>query len=137
MKTTIVRRFDNYIPANMILQRLQNEGIQCFLLDEMTVTIVPFYGQAAGGIKLAVAGNDVERAMELLADFDEDYRQSATCPKCGAQEISLVLKDEPSNILTAVVTWLFGSYSAAKKIYECDNCKYRMEDLPLNVEEYN
>ena len=137
MKTTVVRRFDNYIPANIILQRLQNEGIHCFLLDEFTVTIVPFYGQAAGGIKLAVAGNDVERATELLAAFDEDYRQSATCPKCGAQQISLVLKDEPANILTALVTWAFGSYSAAEKIYECDNCKYQMEDLPLNQEEYN
>ncbi len=137
MKTTIVRRFDNYIPANIILQRLQNEGIQCFLQDEMTVTIVPLYGQAAGGIKLAVAGNDVERAMELLASFDEDYRLSATCPKCGAQQINLVIKQEPSNILTAIVTWAFGSYSAAKKIYECDNCKHQMEDLPLNKEEYN
>ncbi len=137
MKTTIVRRFDNYIPANIILQRLQNEGIQCFLLDEMTVTIVPFYGQAAGGIKLAVAGNDVNRAVELLAAFDEDYRQSVTCPKCGAKQISLVLKQEPANILTAILTWGFGSYSAAKKIYECDNCKYQMEELPLNAEENN
>lgn len=137
MKTTVVRRFDNYIPANIILQRLQNEGIQCFLQDEMTLTIVPLYGLAAGGIKLAVAGNDVERAVELLAAFDEDYRLAATCPKCGANEINLVTKQEPGNILKAIVTWAFGSYSAAEKIYECDNCKYQMENLPLNKEEYN
>lgn len=137
MKTVVIRRFENYIKANIILQRLQNEGVSCFLQDEFTNTILPLYGNAVDGIKLAIPETEWDRTEALLAQFDEEYRLAATCPKCGANDISLVFKNEPGNYITAIVTWFFGSYSVGKKIYVCNNCSHQMEELPMPNESFN
>jgi hypothetical protein len=61
-----VRSYDNYIYAHIVLSMLQDSGINCHLKDEYTVTIDPFLSPALGGIKLMVAGPQLERALELL-----------------------------------------------------------------------
>jgi hypothetical protein len=45
---------------------LQDSGINCHLKDEYTITIDPLLSPALGGIKLMVAGSQLERALELL-----------------------------------------------------------------------
>jgi hypothetical protein len=45
---------------------LQDAGINCHLKDEYTITIDPLLSPALGGIKLMVAGSQLERALELL-----------------------------------------------------------------------
>jgi len=63
-----VRSYDNYIYAHIVLSMLQNAGINCHLKDEYTITIDPLLSPALGGIKLMVAGSQLERALELLAE---------------------------------------------------------------------
>ena len=63
-----VRSYDNYIYANIVLSMLQDSGINCHLKDEYTITIDPLLSPALGGIKLMVAGSQLERALELLAE---------------------------------------------------------------------
>jgi len=46
--------------------RLKEEFINCYLQDENTVTIDPLLSNAIGGIKLMVAEQQAERAMEIL-----------------------------------------------------------------------
>lgn len=46
MNFIMVSSFDNYIDANIILGKLQHEGITCFLRDEYTVTIDPILTNA-------------------------------------------------------------------------------------------
>lgn len=60
--------------AHIVLGRLQNEFISCYLQDELTHTLVPFLSSSFGGIKLMVATEHVERALMVL----EEYDQSAT-----------------------------------------------------------
>ena len=62
-----IRSFDNYISAHIVMSMLQDDGINCHLKDEYTLTIDPFLSPALGGIKLMVADSQVERALELLA----------------------------------------------------------------------
>jgi hypothetical protein len=62
--------FDNYIPAHIALGRLKEEFINCHLQDEYSVTIDPFLSNAIGGIKLMVAENQIERAREILQNYD-------------------------------------------------------------------
>ena len=62
--------FDNYIPAHIALGKLQNEYINCYLQDENSVTIDPFLSNAIGGIKLMVAEAQIERAKEILKNYD-------------------------------------------------------------------
>ena len=66
--------FDDYIEANIILGRLQNEGISCWLKDENSATITPFISNAIDGIKLMVPESQVVRAKELLALFKKNTR---------------------------------------------------------------
>ncbi|MEJ0106473.1 MAG: DUF2007 domain-containing protein [Bacteroidota bacterium] len=62
----ILMTFDNYIPAHIALGRLKEEFINCYLQDEYTVTIDPLLSNAIGGIKLMVAEQQAERALEIL-----------------------------------------------------------------------
>jgi DNA-directed RNA polymerase subunit M/transcription elongation factor TFIIS len=130
-----IRTFQNYFTAHIFLTRMKSAGIQCFLKDEFTVTVDPILSNAVGGIKLVVRKEDEAAANNLLNEFDEAYRQSAVCPKCGNKTIELVPKQTTANIATAILTWLFGSYAiSVKNVYQCSSCKYESENLTENFE---
>jgi DNA-directed RNA polymerase subunit RPC12/RpoP len=129
-----IRTFQNYFTAHILLTKLRSAGIECYLRDEFTVTVDPFLSNAVGGIKLVVKKDMEYRASKMLQQFDEDYRQSAVCPKCGSKTIELVPVRTTKNLLTALLTWIFGNYAiSAKNIYQCSTCKYESETLPENL----
>jgi putative signal transducing protein len=64
-----IQSFDNYIEANIICARLEQEGISCWLQHETLATTAPFLANALGGIKLMVAELQIDRALELLSIF--------------------------------------------------------------------
>ena len=66
MNFVLVQSYDNYIPAHIALGRLREEFINCYLQDEYTVTIDPLISNAIGGIKLMVAEEQAQRAIDLL-----------------------------------------------------------------------
>ena len=66
-----IQSFDDYIEANIICARLEQEGISCWLQNETLVTTAPFLANSVGGIKLMVAESQVDRAMELLSIFKQ------------------------------------------------------------------
>jgi hypothetical protein len=85
---------DNYITVltfsypneiAIIRGRLESEGIECFVQDELTVQVNPFYSNAIGGIKLQVKESDLKQTVEILKEGgylkDEDLQQS---PGSGA-----------------------------------------------------
>jgi len=49
--------------------RLEVEGIQCFVLDELTVQAINFYSNAIDGVKLQVLEDQVELAHEILREY--------------------------------------------------------------------
>lgn len=138
MQTVVLKRFDHYFPAHILSTKLRDAGVESYLFDENSVTIGPFLSNALGGIKLVVNERDEVRARNLISEFEEDYRKSAVCPKCGHNEIDLVPKRETSNLITALFTWLFSNFAVStENIYECRNCGYQSETLPENMEAYN
>lgn len=131
MNLVTIRTFQNYFSAHIILTRLRASGIDCFLKDEFTVTVDPILSNAVGGIKLIVKKEQLEEANKLLGEFDEAYRQTAVCPRCGNKTIELVPRHTTANLATAILTWLFGSYAiSAKNVYQCSSCQYESETLP-------
>ena len=131
MKLVTIRTFQNYFSAHILLTRLKDQGIECFLKDEFTVTVDPILSNAVGGIKLVVLEEHEAQALQLLSEFDEAYRQTAVCPRCGSKSIELVPKQTTANFATAILTWLFGSYAiSAKNVYQCTECKYESESFP-------
>ena len=71
MNFIAIHSYDNYIPAHIAMGRLKEEFINCYLLNENSVTLDPFLSNAIGGIKLMVAETQVERAVDIL---DSDNR---------------------------------------------------------------
>lgn len=128
-----VRSYDNYIPANMMLQRLEEEGIKAYLQDEHTVTIDPILSNAIGGIKLMVFKDQLERSLDLLTSFEQAYKAAVVCPQCKSANMHYI--SQPGNVtnwFTAMVTWLFGSYALSyRKVYKCFDCGYESESMPV------
>jgi predicted RNA-binding Zn-ribbon protein involved in translation (DUF1610 family) len=131
MELVTVRTFTNYFSANILLSKLRDGGIKCFLKDEYTVTMDPLLMNAVGGIKLVVNKDDEAEVLDILCHFDEDYRHYAVCPKCGSHNIDLVPKRTTANLATAILSWLFSSYAvSAENVYKCGSCGYESETLP-------
>ena len=57
MNFVLLQSYDNYISAHIAMGRLEEDGINCWLKDENTVTINPILTNAIGGIKLMVESN--------------------------------------------------------------------------------
>ena len=63
-----IRTFTYPHEAYIIKGKLEAEGIECFLKDELTVQIDNFYTNALGGVKLQVKESDSTRAIEILKE---------------------------------------------------------------------
>lgn len=138
MEMVTVRTFDNYFSANIILGKLREAGVDCYLKDEYTVTIDPILSNAIGGIKLNVYKEDEEMVMAILKAFDQEYLHSAVCPRCNGNNIQLVPKQGVSNFFTVIFTWLFSRYAVApENVYQCQQCGYESKTLPENLSAYN
>ena len=131
MSIIVLKTFDNYFSANIILTRLQDAGINCVLLDENTATIYPVLGNAIGGIKLAVQVEQAPDAQILLDQFEEEYIRATACPRCGHHEIVSIPSSKPQSVVTSILTWLFSSYSVPSEyVYHCNHCNYESQVLP-------
>lgn len=126
--------FDSYIDAHLLLNRLQAEGVTCFLKDEFTVTIDPILTNAIGGIKIVVPETEFQTAQSLMNNWQNDANKNAACPKCGKQALQLVSSAaNPSNVLSGLFGFVFGNYAfAVKKEYKCFSCGAVFEALPDN-----
>lgn len=72
--------YTNYIEAHIVMGRLEQENIRCFLQDEYTVTIDPILTNAIGGIKLMVARAQAERAIQILSEGDKQTGSLSAIP---------------------------------------------------------
>jgi predicted RNA-binding Zn-ribbon protein involved in translation (DUF1610 family) len=123
MEFVLLQSFSNYIDAQIILGRLQNEEIDCWLKDENLSTILPILGNASGDIKLMVAEDQLGKATALLSDFTKEKRNHFKCPNCGSGEIEYVSSPrETANWLSVILGFLFFSYAMPVKIWHCFTC---------------
>jgi hypothetical protein len=53
----------------IIKGRLESEGIECFIQDELTVQAYSLYSNAIGGVKLQVFEKDEQNALALLTEL--------------------------------------------------------------------
>jgi hypothetical protein len=64
-KLILLQSFSNYVEANIVLGRLQSDGVDCCLQDEND----PYLGVAIRGIKLVVPQSQFESAKKLLEEY--------------------------------------------------------------------
>jgi hypothetical protein len=130
MEFVPVDAYNNYIDANIILGRLQEEDIECWLKDENTLTIMPIWNQATGGIRIMVAKEDVEKTLKLLNQFREEKRSKQPCIYCGSLNIELVSTPRKAiNWISAITTFFLGDYAmTVEKVYHCFDCKREFKE---------
>lgn len=57
--------------AKVALSKLQAAGIEAMIDDNKSISIIPLFSGSVGEIHLFVAGDDAERAVELLTEQTE------------------------------------------------------------------
>ncbi|MBS4066298.1 MAG: DUF2007 domain-containing protein [Chitinophagaceae bacterium] len=121
--------FTNYMDAHLCQMHLQEEGINCWLKDENTVTIDPILTNAIGGIKLMVHESQVERAKELLRIMHNKEHQAIECPNCRSHNVEYIVTNrKASNWLSAITTFVLGDFAMAPhKVYHCFDCGHEFE----------
>jgi type III secretory pathway lipoprotein EscJ len=67
-KFVTIRTFTFAYEIAIVRSRLESEGITCFVKDELTAQVNPFYSNAIGGIQLQVLESDLPRAIEILKE---------------------------------------------------------------------
>jgi transposase-like protein len=114
----------NYVEANIILGRLKNEGIDCWLKNENTSTIMPIWNTAIGGIQLMVNSAQAEKASYILRMMEEDKREQINCPSCGSSNVEYInTVRKPVNWVSAAVTFLLGDLALMpEQRYHCFDC---------------
>ena len=132
MELVTVRTFSNYISANILLSKLRSCGIECYLKDENTATLL---ANALCSITLVIKKDDVPKVIELFRQFDEEDKKNTVCPKCGSNNIELVPKHSAANTVASVLSWLFFTkmQGSSENIYQCNDCGYESETLPESL----
>ena len=132
MPFSTIYSFDNYIDAQLCLQQLQNENINCWLKDEHTVTIDPLLTNAIGGIKLMVHETQKDRATDLLRTILNKAKENRACPYCGSFNVEYIFSNrKASNWFSAIFTYLLGGYAlASEKMYHCFDCEREFSEIP-------
>ena len=91
-----IASFNYLVEADLCRTRLESEGIECFLADELG-TYVPF--RVPVEVRLQVRESDAQRALEILQqepqeetdsteDADREDIHGPCCPRCGSPDIS-------------------------------------------------
>jgi hypothetical protein len=127
-----LRSFDNYIEANIVLNMLRHNNINCHLKDENIITIDPLLSPALGGMKLMVHHTHVERAWDLMDEAEQEYLKNIPCPVCHAHALKAVIVTKKHRCkLSALASMLLNGHSVeVNKIYRCASCGYDFKELP-------
>jgi DNA-directed RNA polymerase subunit RPC12/RpoP len=128
-----IASYDNYINANMQLSMLQEEGINCHLKDEHTITIDPLLSPAIGGMKLMVVESQAERARQILDEAETAWLQTVACPSCGQHTLKKVVNVTEYHTLWGKLKSMLanGQEREVKKYYQCSNCQHQFDELPV------
>jgi hypothetical protein len=65
----------------IVRSRLEAEGIETFVQNELTIQMDPLYSNALGGIKLMVQAQDVRKASEILAESGYIAKKETQTPE--------------------------------------------------------
>ena len=116
--------YTNYIDANIMLGRMQEDGIDCWLKDENIVTIDPILTNAVGGIKLMVAENERMKALQWLWEINKEKKATISCPKCNSHNLEYVSTPrKPGNWLSVLIGVFITSFAPpVEQVYHCFDC---------------
>jgi len=128
--------------ANLMRSKLLSEGIECVLLDEILISVQPFYSNAIGGIKLQVHQDEAEKAREVInesnnANLHVVYKSEAAidetnldhnrlyCPECKSEDVYFERFSTGELFLTIILLGIPALFIKGR--YICYNCGNKWE----------
>ena len=111
--------------AHIIRGKLRSEGVNAFLVDDLTIDVDPLISNAIGGVKLKVPYQEKDKALEVLNSISKnlltDEGKVLECPRCGSDKVYFL--SGARNFIDLIVFLIsvlpfFVSYR-----YRCENCK--------------
>ncbi|WP_142784344.1 putative signal transducing protein [Changchengzhania lutea] len=124
-----IARFQYSMEAQIVKGRLEAEGIQVFLSDNLTIDTDPLVSHAIGGVKLKVLSRQALEAQHILESIKkysiDDDGNTVNCPNCKSEKIELfsTIKDAKS-LFWFIFGVLFSTLPFyTKHKYRCENCK--------------
>jgi len=125
-KTINLITCDNITEAYFIKNRLNNEGVDCFLTNQNFTNLMPIYNNMLGsGIQIFVMESDYEKSRKLIKDKLDPEKVELICPNCGSNQINLGLGKhkilKAFNILLAILILI--PLGNIKPKYYCSKCK--------------
>lgn len=127
-KFKTIARFQYSSEAQIIKGRLEAEGIQVFLTDNLTIDTDPLVSNAIGGVKLKVLSREAMKAQHILETISryslDDEGNTMKCPNCNSEHIQLF---STINGVKSFFSFVFGVLIGtlpfyAKHKYRCDDC---------------
>ena len=70
-KTIIFRVYDTLPEAQYVKDALEQNGVECFLADQLWTQLYPLYGTPATGIRVMILDKDLEKAEDILKGLQE------------------------------------------------------------------
>ena len=127
-KTKTIRLItcENIVEAHFIKNRLNNEGIDCYLTNEYFTNLLPNYFYIFGsGVQVFVFESNFEKSSEVIKDKLEPKKTELICPLCGSTDIGLGLGRHKFimgfNVFLAILVGVpIGNVHAG---YYCKKCK--------------
>ncbi|MDN3665122.1 DUF2007 domain-containing protein [Algibacter miyuki] len=128
-----IARFQYSAEAQIIKGRLEADGIQVFLFDNLTIDTDPFVSNAIGGVKLKVLSYQAEEAEHILKSINkfslDNEGNAIKCPNCKSEKIEMysTIKDIKAffafvfAFVTNILTSALPIYT--KHRYRCEACK--------------
>lgn len=124
-----IARFQYSSEAQIIKGRLEAEGIEVFLSDNLTIDTDPLVSNAIGGVKLKVLSRQALKAQHILNSIEkysiDDEGHTINCPNCKSEKVELfsTIKDAKS-LFWFIFGFLFSSLPFyTKHKYKCEDCK--------------
>jgi len=139
-KIVVFESFPDPINAHIVKGLLNSYGIECFLSDELMVTLNVMYGPAIGGVKLHVFEKDVDRIQAILKSENSEIELNQSienedskfvCPKCYSSNVSYSTSGMKkfglwiALIFSFLIMLPFRCYPfTTRKAYHCFECNH-------------
>jgi len=123
-----IARFPYSTEAQIVKGRLEADGIEVFLRDNLTIDTDPLVSQAIGGVKLKVLAKDEEKARAIFQSIKsyalDDNGNAIKCPNCKQEHIELYTTITGlKSLISFIIGFISGTLPFSTRYqYKCEDC---------------
>lgn len=125
---TTIATFQYSSEAQITKGRLEADGIEVFLRDNITIDTDPLVSNAIGGVKLKVRTEDEKTAREILKSIKmyviDNDGNPISCPSCSQNHIELFSTiTNFKSLVHFVIGFISGTLPFSTRYqYKCEDC---------------